>query len=186
MLIQLERHTFTTDSYHQMIEAGILTENDRVELIQGELITMSPIGIRHAACVNKLTRKLSKHFLDQAIVSVQNPIELSAISEPEPDVALLVYRDDFYADRLPTADDVHLLIEVSDTTLTFDRTVKLRMYAEAGVPEVWLVNLIDNAIEIYRQPEANQYGQRMRVGKGGVVTAVSFPQVSFPVSDLIS
>jgi Uma2 family endonuclease len=186
MLVQVERHLFTVERYHQMIEAGIFTENDHIELIQGDLITMSPIGIRHAACVNKLTRELTQHLSDQAIVSVQNPIELSEISEPEPGVALLVYRDDYYASHLPTAADVYLVIEVSDTTLAFDRAVKLPMYAQAGIPEVWLVNLIDNAIEVYRQPEAGKYAERRRIAKGGMVTAVSFPHVTFPVSDLIS
>lgn len=186
MLLEIERHLFTVDRYHQMIDAGILTENDRVQLIQGDLITMSPIGIRHAACVNKLTRKLSQHLSEQAIVSVQNPIQLSDISEPEPDVALLVYRDDYYANRLPQAADVYLIIEVSDSTLAFDRTVKLPMYAQAGIAEVWVVNLIDNAIEVYREPVAGKYTTRMRVAKNGEVTAVSFPQITFPVSDLIS
>lgn len=186
MLLELERHVFTVDRYHQMIDAGILTENDRVQLIQGDLITMISIGVRHAACVNKLTRKLSQHLGDHAIVSVQNPIQISEISEPEPDVALLVYRDDYYANRLPTAADVYLVIEVSDTTLGFDRAVKLPLYAEAGIPEAWLVNLIDNTIELYREPVDGNYTMRMRMAKDREVTAVSFPQVTFPVSELIS
>jgi Uma2 family endonuclease len=186
MLVQVERHLFTVDRYHQMIDAGIFTENDRIELIQGDLITMSPIGIRHAACVNKLTHKLSRYLSEQSIISVQNPVQINDISEPEPDVTLLTIRDDYYASNLPTAEDVYLVIEVSDSTLAFDRTIKLPMYAEAGIPEVWLVNLIDNVIEVYREPEAGKYTKRMRVARNEEVTAVSFPNITFSVSDLIS
>lgn len=185
MLLDVERHLFTVEQYHQMIAAGIFTENDHIELIQGELIAMSPIGIRHAACVKRLNDKLSTALRGKIIISVQDPIELSENSEPEPDVALLAYRDDFYASHLPTPADIYLVIEVSDSTLGFDRTVKLPLYAQAGIPEVWLVNLIDNAIEVYRQPVTGKYTQKMRVSCHGMVTAVAFPQITFPVADLI-
>lgn len=171
----MDKYIFTTEKYHQMIVAGILTKNDPIELIQGDLLTKHPIGIRQASCVKRLNYVFSVSLSKEAIISIHNPIQLSDISEPEPDVALLVYHDDYYANGLPTAEDVYLVIEVSDTTLGFDRTVKLPMYAQAGIAEVWIVNLIDNAIELYREPVAGKYTVRMRMTRDKDITAVSFP-----------
>jgi Uma2 family endonuclease len=140
-----------------MVEGNMLSAQDRTELIEGEVIYMSPIGSRHAACVNRLTAVLSMLLNNQAIVSIQNPIQLSLFSEPEPDVALLRPRDDFYASHLPTPADVLLVIEVADTSLDYDQHTKLPLYARSGIAEAWIVNLNNNTISVYTQPAVGQY-----------------------------
>src|SRR5262249_41606502 len=152
MSVQLQRWTFTVDEYHRMAEVGILTEDDRVELIDGEIIKMSPIGSYHVACVNRLTAVLIPKVGGAAIVSVQNPIRIDDYSEPEPDIAILRHRDDFYSQSLATANDVLLVIEVADSSLEYDRTVKLSTYSRAGLPEFWIVDLQADEIEAYSEP----------------------------------
>lgn len=122
------RHRFSVDDYHRMVDAGLLGEDDRVELLEGDIIDMSPIGSRHAACVDRLTRLLTIGLSEQAIVRVQGPIRLDELSEPQPDVAVLRRRDDFYATALPGPDDVMVVVEVADTTLAVDREVKAPLY----------------------------------------------------------
>lgn len=186
MLVQQAKRLFTVDEYHQMARAGILTETDRVELIEGEIIAMSPIGVRHAACVKRLNDLFSLHFRGEAIISVQDPIKLSRYSEPEPDVALLRYRADYYAEKTPEAADVLLIVEVADTTVAFDRQVKEGLYARAGIQEYWIVNLVDSVIEVYRQPADGTYKEHFQVQQGETVTAVAFPTTTFTRDDLIS
>ncbi|OIN58702.1 hypothetical protein BLX24_14180 [Arsenicibacter rosenii] len=185
MVAETKRWLFTVDAYHRMAETGILSENDRVELIKGELINMSPIGVRHAACVNKLTYLLGQFIGQKAIISVQNPIRLNRYSEPEPDIMLLRPRSDFYANAHPTANDVLLLIEVSETTLTYDRTTKLPLYAQADIPEVWIVNLAENQLEVYQTPTEATYQHRRFLS---LTETVSIAQLSIPelaVRDII-
>ncbi len=136
---EVTRRRFTVHDYHRMGEAGILHEDDRVELIEGELVEMAAIGTRHLTCVNGLTRMLVRGVGDEAIVSVQNPVRLDEHSEPQPDLTVLRMRD--YRESLPVPEDVLLLIEVSDTTLAYDRGVKLPLYARSGIREVWIVDL---------------------------------------------
>src|SRR5579871_3101296 len=151
------RRLFTTADYHRMGEAGILGEDDRVELIDGEIRNMSPIGWTHVVIVNSYVALLSAQADKLVIVSVQNPVQLSDKSEPQPDVALWRYREDNYRKAPPTPADVLLLIEVSDTTLAYDRQEKLPRYAQAGIPEVWITNIDGEAIERYSEPQGNQY-----------------------------
>jgi Uma2 family endonuclease len=151
------RRRFTVDEYYRLAEAGILTSDDRVELLDGEIIDMVPIGSRHAAHVAKLDRLISSSLGDRAIVWIQNPIRLDRFSEPEPDIALLKPRDDFYASAHPGPDDVFLIIEVADSSLEFDRANKVPLYAEHGIPSVWLLNLQDEAIECFGQPRDGEY-----------------------------
>jgi Uma2 family endonuclease len=125
MGVQVQRRLFTVEEYHRMAEAGILSEEDRVELIEGELVTMSPIGSRHAACVKRLVRLLDRAAGDRAIVGAQDPIRLGARSEPQPDVALLRYRPDFYASAHPGPEDVLLVVEVAETSADADRSLKI-------------------------------------------------------------
>src|SRR5262249_34195079 len=138
--VEAARRRFTREQYHRMAEAGILTSTDRVELIRGEIIQMSPLGRRHIAFVHNLTRLLVRRLGDRAIVSVQNPVALAEDTEPQPDLAVCRDRAVPYKEREPHADDVVLLIEVADTSLQYDRSTKLRLYAAAGVPEYWLVD----------------------------------------------
>jgi Uma2 family endonuclease len=186
MLLEVDRRLWTVEEYHAMTEAGILHEDDRLELIEGDIVAMSPIGVRHMAIVNRLNDRLGRRLRDKAIISVQNAIRLSENSEPVPDVVVLHYRDDFYADEMPTADDVLLLIEVADSTVRYDRRVKRSLYANACIPEYWLMNLVDNAIEVHRRPENGVYTELFTRYREEMISAVAFPEIEFKVGDLIS
>jgi Uma2 family endonuclease len=166
MALTLVHHRFSVDDYEQMIESGILSENHRVELIHGEIIDKMPIGDLPAACVNRLNRLLAKTFGDAVLIAIQNPVRL-VDSEPEPDLALLVPREDFYAAGKPRPADIMLLIEVSDTSLEFDRNVKRPLYAEAGIRELWIVNLVDDCLEVHRQPAADGRYHDIRILRSG-------------------
>jgi Uma2 family endonuclease len=147
----VKRRKLSVDDYHRMGEAGILTEDDRVELIEGELVAMAPIGSEHIAATNALTRLLVLAVGDRGIVSVGNPVRLSRHSEPQPDFAVLRPRDD-YRKALPRPEDTVLAIEVANTSLDYDRSVKLALYARSGIPEVWIVNLLKSEVDVYRSP----------------------------------
>jgi Uma2 family endonuclease len=162
----ITRHTFKAEEYFRMAEAGILTEDDRVELIRGEIIAMSPISNRHMVCVNKLTWLLTGLARKVAIVSVQNPVHLDEYSVPEPDIVLFRFRDDFYAGGEPKVEDVLLVVEVSDSTLEYDRRVKVPLYGQAGIPEVWVVDLNGRIIEVYTHPIQGTYS-RIKIVQGG-------------------
>ncbi|WP_218081769.1 Uma2 family endonuclease [Anthocerotibacter panamensis] len=136
-----------------MVEAGILREDDRVELIRGEVMAMSPIGKRPAACVKRIVAFLGRNTDPTFILSVQDPIQLDGYNQPQPDVALLHYREDFYAQAHPTPKDILLLIEVADSSLDYDRDVKIPLYAQAQIPEVWLVDVLDETVTVYTQPQ---------------------------------
>ncbi len=154
-----------------MAAAGVLSENDRVELIEGEIVEMNPIGSRHAACVGRLTELLGRLVSDQAIVWVQNPVQINDYSEPLPDVALLKRRDDFYAQPNPQPADVLLIIEVADSSVEYDREIKMPLYAQAGIPEVWLINLPKDTVEIYTQPLGEAYREIRLVKRGETLAA---------------
>ncbi len=178
-------HRFTVDDYEQMVEYGILNENDRVELIRGEIVTKMPIGDSHVACVNRLNRLFSRRVGDSAIVSIQNPIRLPD-SEPEPNLALLRSRKDFYASGKPRPDDVFLIIEVADTTLEYDREEKRSLYAEAGVPEYWIVNLIDDCLEVHRQPQPDgRFAEVNPLYAGQEIEIIAIPGVSVAVAEIL-
>ena len=185
MLPARGHHRFSVTRYEQMIDSGILTENDPVELIRGEIVEKMPIGDEHVACVNRLNRIFLRRLGDTAIVSVQNPIRL-ADSEPEPDVALLLPQDDDYASGKPRAPDVCLVVEVADTTLDYDRDVKLHLYAENGVVEYWIVNLLDRCLEVYRQPQPDgTYGDVQTFRPPDQISVQSLPGSKFSVSDIL-
>lgn len=179
------RRRFTVDDYHRMAKAGILHEDDRVELIEGELIEMAAIGSYHFAAVNRLTRHFSGQAGDRFIVSVQNPVRLSRHSEPQPDLVLLRPRADYYEKELPGPDDVLLIVEVSDTTLAYDRKVKLPLYAAAGVPDAWLVNLPRRSIEVHREPRGNRYQQVTVYRKGERIALFALPEVAISVDEIL-
>jgi Uma2 family endonuclease len=165
--------------------AGIFTEDDHVELIEGEILQMSPIGSRHAASVNRLNTKFNNLLGDRAVVSIQNPILLNDLSEPQPDIAILARREDFYADALPTATDVLLVVEVADTTVAYDRDIKLPSYARAGIPEAWLVNLPAETVEIHLEPVNGAYRKVFSYRRGDSMTLANFPEVSLQVSSIL-
>ena len=176
---------FSVDEYYAMAEAGILTHDERVELINGEIVEMSPIGSRHASAVYALDYLMSDRFGQRALVAVQGPLRLGNHAEPEPDVMILRWRDDFYASAHPGPEDVLLLIEVSDSTLDYDRNVKLEMYANAGIPETWIANIPERVVEVYTDPVNGVYTNRQVFGLGEDVSPLAFPDVSLPVSRIV-
>lgn len=168
-----------------MGEAAIFHEDARLELIEGEIVEMSPIGSRHAACVNFLTGFLSRALGNAAIVSIQNPIQLNDLTEPQPDVALLRPRDDFYRNSHPQPRDVLLVIEVADTTVDYDRSIKLPLYATAGIPEVWIINLPAEHIEIYAAPLADAYQFASQATRGDVAASHSITNMAINVNEVL-
>jgi Uma2 family endonuclease len=180
------RRLFTREEYHRMAEVGILKPTDRVELIRGEIVEMSPIGRRHVAFVNNLTELLITRLTGRAMVSVQNPVVLSDDTEPEPDLAVLRRRVPPYKDAEPTTEDVLLLIEVAESSLAYDRSTKLRLYAEAGVPEYWVVDTVAERVEVYRAPGASGYRETTRVSGPATLTPQAFPDVSVTLAELFA
>ncbi len=156
MGVKLARRRLKASEYYRMFEVGILTEQDKVELINGEIIEMSLSGSLHAAVIDRINFLLQK-LRDRVIIRVQNPINLSQYSMPEPDISVLKLKDDFYSRSHPAAADIYLLIEVSDSSYPYDKQVKLPAYAQAGIPEYWIVNLEKKEIEAYHTPENNTY-----------------------------
>jgi Uma2 family endonuclease len=184
-LQQPTRHLITVDEYYRMAEAGILSEDDRVELIDGEIIDMAAIGIKHALCVDRLSKLLNRLLPEEILVRVQNPIYLNQRSEPQPDLALLKPQDYSRRKHHPGPDDVLLVIEVSDTTLTFDRKVKVPLYARGSIPEVWIVNLQDDSTEVYSQPEGGAYQERQQLQRGQSLSIPGFPDLTLAVDDVL-
>lgn len=184
-LIAARRRPFTVGEYYRMAEAAILTEEDRVELIAGQIVAMSPIGSRHAACVDRLNGLLHRQPGPAFIVRVQSPIALDAYSEPEPDLVLLRARADFYAAAHPSAADVLLAIEVADTSVEYDREVKLPLYAQAGRPEVWLIDLQKGHIEVHARPQSGAYQQRVEVAADATFTSPTVAGLELAVADVL-
>ncbi|KPJ88404.1 MAG: hypothetical protein AMJ53_16870 [Gammaproteobacteria bacterium SG8_11] len=153
----IKKHLLTVDEYHRMGETGILKQQDRVELIQGEIVDMAPIGSKHAGTVLYLSKALNKILDEKADVYGQSPIVLNNLNEPEPDIVLLKPRDDDYRNALPKSEDILLIIEVAESSLQYDREIKIPLYAKYGIPEVWLVDLENNQLTTYSSPKNDQY-----------------------------
>jgi Uma2 family endonuclease len=185
MATQVLQYLFTVEEYHRMAQAGILSEDDRVELIEGKIVEMTPIGSKHAAVVARLTRLFSEQVGRKAIVWVQNPIHLEEHSEPQPDVALLRPREDFYASDHPKPEDVLLVVEVAESSVEYDREIKVPLYAREGIPEVWLVDLESEAIEIYRSPSPEGYIEVQTLHRGAHLSSKSFPDVELLVQEIL-
>jgi Uma2 family endonuclease len=181
----LEPRRFNVTEYYRMLQAGILKPDDRVELIEGEVIKMSPIGSRHAACLRRLDDLLRSKMRPGVTVSVQSPVRLSDFSEPEPDVALITARGDYYESDHPTPDDTVLIIEVADTTLLTDRNIKVPLYARSGVPEVWLVNLPKELIEVYYERHDGTYLECRKFQRGEVIVSPTVTGLSLSVNEVL-
>jgi Uma2 family endonuclease len=180
----LPRRKLSVDDFHRMGEAGILGEDDRIELIDGEMIQMAPIGALHASVVNELSEILRAALGKDAIVSVQNPVSLLPRDEPQPDITVLKRRADKYRGNLPSASDVLLLIEVADTTLRYDRDIKIPLYARHGIPEVWLVDLQNDAVLVHRQPGPGGYGDVWTADRGAAISPILLPDVRLDLAEL--
>lgn len=185
METQVQRRLFTADEYHRMAEAGVLRDDDRVELLDGEIVEMTPIGSHHAACVDRLNLLLHRSVGVGGIVRVQGPLGLDARSEPQPDLSVLKPRADFYAPVHPAPGDVLLVVEVADSSLRFDRYIKVPLYARAGIRETWLVDLVNAAIKISTQPTPHGYQQSRRAGRGDRLAPLDLPEVSLLVDDIV-
>lgn len=185
MSAQLEPRRFNVTEYYQMARAGVLKPDDRVELIEGEIIQLSPIGSPHAACIRAFTLLLPEKVGKTAVVSVQCPVRLSEFSEPQPDIALLKPRKDLYRKEHPTAEDVLLIIEVADTTVLTDRNIKVPLYARAGIPEAWLVNLPKQLIEVYSDLHNGKYRTCRKFKRSEGVVSDAMPGLTLKVSDIL-
>jgi len=185
MPVRLLKGPFTVDDYHRLAELGVLGEDDRVELLDGQIVQMTPIGPDHAGCVDELTRLLSRLAGSSAIVRVQNPVILGQRGEPQPDLTLLRPRPGGYRKAHPRPADVLLVIEVADSSLESDRDVKLPLYAAAEIPEVWLVDLVHEAIEVHREPTPEGYREMRTVTRGGTLASLQLPAVIMSVDEVL-
>jgi Uma2 family endonuclease len=185
MQTEVTKKLFTVDEYYRMADAGILTEDDRVELIDGEIIEMSPVGNRHRACVHRANTFFTEALGRTAIVSNQSPLRLSNYTEPVPDVIVLKPVSDFYASRECRPEDVFFLVEVSDTTLKYDKNIKLPRYAAAGVAEVWIEDLKNDLFLVFRNPADEAFKTSSVLHRGDSISPLAFPKVTFKVNDLL-
>ena len=186
MAVPIQKRFVTIDEYHRMGEQGVFPLDARLELIRGEIIEMSPIGPRHAGSVRRFIRNFSARLSSYAIVDAQNPVEMrEQESEPQPDITLLRLQDDLYSTATPTPGDTLLVVEVADSSLSFDRKVKMHLYAEAGIPESWLVDLNSDALHVYRRPSPEGYQDVRAYRRGESVSPETFPQVSFTVDEIL-
>ena len=185
MAMPLALHRFTVDEYHRMAQAGVFHEDDRVELIHGQVVEMTHIGPGHSGCVGDLTTLFSRRAGDAALVWVQNPVHLGEHEEPQPDLVLLRPQPGTYRQAHPRPADVLLVIEVADTSVRYDRETKLRLYAEAGIPEAWLVNLPAETIEAATDPGPDGYRTVRRVRRGETLRPIMLPGVEIAADEIL-
>ena len=185
MQIEAAKKRFTVDEYHRMAETGILTERDRVQLIDGEIIQMIAMGARHAAAVRRLGALLTTAFGGRALVGVQLPIQLDQFSEPEPDISVVRPRPDFYATEHPGPEQILLLIEIAESSLGYDRDVKLPIYAADRIAEVWIVDLEGGVLRVYRDPTETGYATSLTLRDGASVSPLAFPDTRFPINEIV-
>ena len=185
MRIEVEKKRFTVDEYHRMCDVGIIGFEERTELIDGEIIKMTSPSTRHVACANRANSFFTEAFGRRAIVSVQNPLLLNLYNEPQPDVVVLKPRPDFYISTRFTPEHAFYVVEISESSLAFDRKIKLPRYAECGTPEVWIEDLKHDVLLVFRDLEANSYKTSLTLRRGQSVSPVAFPDVAFNIDDLL-
>lgn len=183
--LKVRRHRFSVDDYHAMVEAGVLKEDERVELIEGEVVEMSPIGKLHASCVKRLMALFFRRIDEQVTISVQDPVQASSFSEPQPDIALLKYREDFYAARHPRPKDILLVIEVADSTIDFDREVKMPLYARSKIPQAVIVNLPSDVVEAYSKPVRGKYTKVQLLKRGQSLKILKLSELTLTVDEIL-
>jgi len=184
MTVQILRWQFTVADFARMTEAGIFAEDDRVELIDGEIRAMSPIGPRHAAIVKRLNALLSRQVADRAILSVQDPIQLTDYTEPQPDLAVLRVREDFYVQAHPMPTDVLVVVEVAETSLEYDREEKVPRYAQVRIPEVWLLDVERETVTQYTQPGGTRYREEQTLQRGQILVAATVSGLQLALDDI--
>lgn len=185
MTVEVERRLFTVDEINHLIETGFSGQDERYELINGELIRMAPIGSHHQGHVDGIGERFRELLGRRVSIRVRGPVELGGRQRPEPDMLLLRRREDHYVRALPTTADVLLLIEVSDSTLAFDRQTKALMYAQAGVTDYWIVNLGDEQLLVFREPTSTGYASVQTLDRGDSVTLLVFPDLTVDVGDIL-
>ncbi|MEY3808736.1 MAG: hypothetical protein RI893_1712 [Pseudomonadota bacterium] len=181
----VRKHLTDINEWQKLGDANIFPPESRLELIDGEILEMAPIGCNHSGHLNRINKLFTVLTADCADTSVQNPLQLGDLSEPEPDFMLLKPTADFYCSRHPNADDVLLLIEVADSSLSFDQNQKLRLYARHNIPEYWLLNLKDSCIEVYRQPHEDVYGEKTTLRVGDTITLSQLNQLTINIADIL-
>ncbi|MEX2215203.1 MAG: Uma2 family endonuclease [Phycisphaeraceae bacterium] len=179
-------HRFTVTDVHRMVESGMFHEDDRVELLNGEVVDMPPPGPLHSEVIDRLIAVFSKLVPRQARMRVQDPVQLSDISQPQPDIVLIRPRAEGYADRHPGPKDIHLLVEVGDSSIRFDLEAKIPLYALAGVAEVWLVDVQRQMFVVHRKPRKDGYQQTPEFGIGDKVSPLAFPKLKVAVADILA
>ena len=184
MVMPHTTHRFTVDEYHRMGRAGVFHEDDRVELVEGQVVQLSPIGDRHASCVRRLIRVFATSLLELAVIDVQNPVVLDEHNAPQPDLALLKLTPDGYPVH-PRPSDVLLIIEVADTSVAYDRDTKMPLYARAGIPEAWLVDLATERIRVHREPRGGEYASVRSLSRGATIALLQFPDVTVSADDVL-
>ncbi len=181
---QVAKRLISVEEYHKMAEVGILKPDDRVELINGEIITMSPVGSPHASSVKRITALFFNVLMGKVTIGVQDPIQLSNYSEPEPDISILKYRPDFYEKNHPAAVDIYWVIEVAHSTLGYDRDYKVPFYAASDVQECWVVDVENKVLEVYRELSKGKY-QSKEIYKSGDVVKLSHFDFEVSVSKIV-
>lgn len=185
MRTEATKKLFTVDDYYRMGEAGIFKKNEHIELINGEILIMSPIGSRHAARVDRVTALFVSALGNKAIVRAQNPLRLDDYNEPQPDIILLKPRRDYYESRHPGAKDVFLVMEIADTSLRYDLNVKLNLYAISAVPEYWVEDIDQDAILVHRNPVGEAYTTCLTFRRGSSLSPLAFPDLAFKVDEIL-
>jgi Uma2 family endonuclease len=185
MQAEVTKKLFTVDEYYRMVDAGILSERDRVELIEGEIVEMSPIGHRHIVCVDRANHIFNAALKRRALVSIQSSLRLNKYNEPQPDIVVFKWREDYYASKRHAPEDTLFVVEVSDTSLRYDTKVKLPLYAATGVPELWIENLKQDVLLVCRDPAGKNYNTQLTLSRGDIISPLAFPGVSFKIEDLL-
>jgi Uma2 family endonuclease len=185
MQTETTKKLFSVDEYYKMVDAGILSERDRTELINGEIIQVSPMGSRHAAVVTRVTNLLIPLFKDKALLRPQLPLRLNKFNEPEPDIVLLKHRQDCYSSGHPGPSDVFLVVEISASSLRYDRDVKLPIYAMSRLPEVWIVDLRQESVLVNRDPGDRGYATLLHLERGAKVSCLAFPDIELDLNDVL-
>jgi Uma2 family endonuclease len=185
MLIEVTRRRFTADEFWRMAEAGLFLERPRVELIDGEIVDMTPLGRRHALCVGFLTEWLVPRLAGRALLLPQLSLRVGPRTECQPDLVLVRPPRAAYGDANPTPGDVLLLVEVADTSLGYDQQIKVPLYAAAGIRELWIVDLVNEVVQVHRDPAGNRYRAVEQVGRGGTVAPAAFPDLALSVDALL-
>jgi Uma2 family endonuclease len=184
--IGVKRRSLTVEAYHRMGEVGILAPDERVELIEGEVVEMAPIGSRHAGMVSRLNRLLVQAVGNRALVFVQNPVRLSRTSEPQPDFAVLKPRADDYQSEVPGPGDVLLLVEIAETSLKYDRELKAPLYAAHAIPELWVVDVGEKVLWLYRAPGPDGYARVEKTGQPAGLSLAAAPEIKVDLSGLFA